>query len=143
MASSSLYRRLRELFVFRWLQKLSSGTTVSPFLLDQEYIKSRAAHLEENEKIVVLMIDETYVASQVELVDGKLVGMTKDSKLAKTVLVFMIQSIRSKYRDVVKIIPVASLTTDFLLEQFHSVMEGLSNIFHVTAISTDNHVVNR
>ena len=41
MASSSLYKRLRELFCLptkRWLQKLSSGTTVSPFLFDQKHI---------------------------------------------------------------------------------------------------------
>ncbi len=146
MTSRALYVRLRELFFLptvRRLQQISSGTAVTPSVVDIEYLKIRASSLQDNQKTVLLIIDEVYVASRIELVDGKLVGVTDNGGLAKTVLVFMVQSIRTKYRDVVKVVPVENLTTSLLLEQFTSVLRSISNIFHVIAVSMDNHVVNR
>ena len=146
MNSRALYARLGDLFCLpsvRRLQQISAGSAVNPSIVDTQYLKMRAANLDENQKIVLLIIDEIYVASRIELVDGRLVGVTDNGGVSKTVLVFMVQSIRSKYKDVVKVVPVDTLTTDLLLEQFHSVLQSISDIFHVFAISVDNHVVNR
>ena len=58
-------------------------------------------------------------------------------------LVFMIQSVRSKYKDVVKIVPVESLNEQLLQRHFMSVLQALSEIFFVISATSDNHVVNR
>ena len=56
------------------------------------------------------MIDEIYTAARIEYHQGEFTGFTDDGKVAKTVLAFMIESITSKFRDVVKLIPVDGLT---------------------------------
>ena len=91
----------------------------------------------------MLIIDEIYTASRVECVGGKLIGVTEDGNLSKTILAFMIQSLHGKYRDVVKLVPVENLTTDVLLAHFNAIISSLSDVFFVIAISVDNHVINR
>ena len=64
--------------------------------------------------------------------------------MAKTVLVFMVQSLLSKYKDVVKLIPVSRLNGDLLKEHFTVVVSELHRLgFEVVAVSIDNHPVNR
>jgi len=145
MTSHSLYARLREIFILptpRRLQQLSSCTQVSAEI-DTKYIQKRSEALTEKEKIVVLIIDEIYTASRVECSGGKLIGVTDEGRLSKTVLAFMLQSLCGKYKDVVKLVPVANLTTDILFQNFNAVMSSLSSVYFVIAVSVDNHVVNR
>ena len=145
MTSHSLYARLREIFILpttRRLQQLSSSTQVSTEI-DTKYIQKRSEALSEKEKIVVLIIDEIYTASRVECTGGKLIGVTDEGRLSKTVLAFMLQSICGKYKDVVKLVPVENLSTDILFQNFNAVMSSLSSVYFVIAVSLDNHVVNR
>ena len=86
MNSHAMYKRLRELFCLpsrRRLQQLSGSTTVSTSSIDMNYLKTRASTLLNEQKIVLLMIDEVYTASHVELVDGKLVGVTSEGTFIK------------------------------------------------------------
>ena len=63
--------------------------------------------------------------------------------MAKTVLVFVVQSLLSKYKDVVKLIPVSQLNGDMLKEYFTVVISELHRLgLEMVAVSVDNHPVN-
>ena len=146
MTSSSLYKKLRHLLILpslSLLRKLSSGMTVQSGKLDLEYLKLRQMDLTDQQKIVVLLIDEVYTAQRVEYNNGTFVGVTENGSPAKTVLAFMVQSLAGKYKDVVCLIPVNKLDTALLRTWFDRVMVALDDMFLVLAVSTDNHVCNR
>lgn len=69
--------------------------------------------------------------------------MTENNDLAKTVLVFMVTSLRANFSEVVFLLPVRNLTTSVLVENFQKVMSFLSPHVLVQAVSVDNHIVNR
>ena len=125
------------------MQQLSSGTPANPYEIDTSYLKIRSSSLTSTEKIVNVMFDEVYTCSRVECVGGKLVGLTEEGKMSKTVFVFMIQSLHSKYKDVVKIIPLDALNTKLLENHFRSVLTALAPLYTVVSVASDNHVVNR
>ena len=146
MTSTSLYRRLRDFFVLpsiSRLRQLSRTTSVHLEDIDISFLKTRSSALSEREKIVTLLIDEVYTAQKVEYENGKFIGLTSDGQIAKTVLTFMVQSISSKHKDVVCMVPMINLTTKHLRAWFNKVMSALNEIFLVVAVSVDNHVVNR
>ena len=63
---------------------------------------------------MVLMIDKVYTAPSIECSNGNFVGLTEKGKRAKTVLVFIKQSVSYKYNDVVCLLPVNQFDSDFL-----------------------------
>ena len=146
MISPSLYETQRKLFTLptvRRLQQLSSGLNVKANIVDKSYLHERTSNLKSYEREVILLIDEIYTAKRIEYSNGAFIGLTSDGSPAKTVLSFMIQSISSKYRDVVCIIPVERLTAISLRTYFQSVMSELHDFVRVCAVSVDNHAVNR
>ena len=146
LTSTSLYKKLQHLLVLpslSLLRNLSSVMTVESGKLDLNYIKLRQTSLTDQQKTVVLIIDEVYTAQRVEYGNGSFIGLTKDGLPAKTVLAFMIQSLAGKYKDVVCLIPVNKLDTGLLRTWFNRVMDALNDHFLVVAVSTDNHVCNR
>ena len=146
MTSNALYKKLQDVFILpsvRRLQQLSRNASVRPCQLDTEYLTRRTSHLTERDKIVLLIIDEVYTAQRMEYQNGQLIGLTEDGNKAKTVLAFMVQSIFSKFKDVVYLAPVERLNTSQLKSYFDSLLEQLSRFVFVQAVSVDNHVVNR
>ena len=89
------------------------------------------------------MIDEIYTASHIEYSNGSFIGLTDDGLPAKTILAFMVQSIRSKYKDVVCLVRISKLDTASLRAWFDRVMISVDEFLLVSAISVDNHVCNR
>ena len=89
------------------------------------------------------MLDELYTAQRVEYTNGSFIGVTEGGASAKTVLTFMIQSVKGKYKDVVSLIPIHKLSTALLRKWFDLVMSALNDLFLVVAVSADNHVCNR
>ena len=144
--SPTLYRKLRDLFCLpseRRLQQISCRNDVSLNNMDMDYISFRTKNLSPRDKIVTLIIDEIYTASRIEYHNGRFIGMTEDGNTAKTVLSFMVESVTSDYRDVVKLIAVDSLTSQQLRRYFDSVISRLDQFVHVIAVIVDNHAVNR
>ena len=146
LTSSCLYKKLQSFFVLpslRRLQSLSGGAKVCGGLIDVQYLESKSKSLSEKEKMVTLMIDEVYIAERVEYCNGSFIGITESDTPAKTVLGFMIQSIYCHYKEVVCLIPISTLDTMTLHSWFNEVLEALGSIFHVVAVSADNHICNR
>ena len=102
--------------------------TVQGGSLDTNYLRSRVAEVPEQERIVVLMLDEVYTA-HVEYTNGSFIGVTEEGASAKTVLTFMIQSVKGKYKDVVCLIPIQKLSTALLRKWFDLVMSALNDVF--------------
>ena len=125
------------------LRKLSTDLDVQSGRFDLTYLEQRSASLNQQERLLVLILDEVYTAQRVEYTNGAFIGLTEAGTLAKTVLTFMVQSICGKYKDVVCLIAVDKLDTQLLKTSFYKVMKFLDNIFHVVADSADNHVCNR
>ncbi len=146
MNGNALYKRLRKFFVLptiRRLQQLSAGQTVNQCTIDLEYIKVRTTALSTREKVVIVCMDEIHTARRVEYQNGRIIGLTDDGSPAKTVLAIMVQSVSSKYKDIVYLAPIDSLTTEVLQTCLFSVFEQLQKIVCVVAVSVDNHAVNR
>ena len=82
-------------------------------------------------------------ASRIEYRNGSFIGLTDEGLPAKTILAFMVQSIRSKYKDVVFLVPISKLDTASLRAWFDRVMISIDEFLLVSAISVDNLVCNR
>ena len=59
---------------------------------------------------------------------GKIVVLTSDNEPAKTVLAFMVKSLRSEFAEIVSLIPVYSLTAVKLRNHFDDVMFLLKDL---------------
>ena len=97
--------------------------------LDLSYLTARTKDLPEECRIMVLMIDEVYTAQRIEYRNEYFVGLTEEGKRAKTVLTFMIRSVSHKYRNVVCLLPVNHLNTEFLKKWFDEVTVAFNDVF--------------
>ena len=146
--SPALYQQLRELFILPTVRRLRqiSCTTISRFSslsIDKEYFRTRTSTLTDIDRHVVMQIDEIYSAQRVEYSGGDIVGVASDGSAAKTVLAFMVNSLSSKYDDILLLIPVHRLTSTQLKESFISILNQIKEFFLVVGISTDNLSTNR
>lgn len=149
-ASSSAYSYLRNqnliiLPSVKTLKKITKKVNdETSGLSTKDYLRLRLSKLNEYDKNVILVIDEIYVANKAELSGGKIHGVTVDGSLAGTALCFMIKSLSSKYRDVVGIYPVKSITAEAMYQLYEEVMDIIHCVgFYVRAILVDNSHVNR
>ena len=144
--SPALYQHLQKFFALpsvSHLRKRCAGLNVEPKKVDLNYLKNRTRKIKEEEKIVTLMVDEVYTAHRVEYSNGKFIGLTDDGVPAKTVLAFMVQSIRGSYKDVICLVPVNKLNTTTLHKWFIEVLRAIDDYLLVVAVSVDNHICNR
>ena len=110
---------------------------------DISYISSRVEQLPQHERKIILLIDEIYISKKVEFMRGEFFGMTEDG-LAKTLLYFMVKSLKGKFQDMVAIYPVSNLNKKILRKTFYEVMDRLyQSGLIVLAISVDNSSTNR
>ena len=58
----------------------------------------------------MLIVDEIYIAKRVEYSAGEIQGLTADGAVATTLLCFMVKSVVGKYKDLVAVFPIATLT---------------------------------
>jgi len=127
---------IRQLLAFSTFSTVEEGNT------DVEYLKQCSSTLNDNEKLVTLMIDEIYAAQRIEYCNGAFVGLNEQGQPAKTVLTFMMQSTCGKYKDVVCLVLVNKLNTDLQKTWFNQVMLALHGLFWIVVVSVDNHVCN-
>ena len=126
------------------LKKVTKRLDSKTGLDNTAYLKLRTSKLTEQQRAVVLIIDEIYVAKRAEYSGGEVQGLTADGSVASTLLCFMIKSLTCKYKDIVAIYPMCRLTAEKEHECFKAVMTLLSNVtVRVVAVSVDNAAVNR
>lgn len=108
------------------------------------YTKNKSKCLEANDKTIILMVDEIHLKAQMDYKGGNIVGAAFNSTEAATsAFVFMISSILSKFKDVVHILPVKSMTAETLHDILKKVIVGLEEIgFLVICVITDNNAIN-
>ena len=95
------------------MRKLSRGITFEAKHLDLQYLKQRISNLTKKERIVT--IKEVHTAQRIEYCNGSFIGMTVDNLPVRTVLTFMVQSTCSTYKDVVCLVPLNILDSEFLV----------------------------
>ena len=86
LTSTSLYKKLCDFFILpciSTLRKFSSPCAVESGNLNIDYLKQRASTLTDNEKLVILMIDEIYTAQRIEYSNGAFNGLTEEGLPAK------------------------------------------------------------
>ena len=125
------------------LKSYSACLSVRAVTLDMSYLKQRAEHLEERKHLMTLMVDEVYPVKHIEYSNGTFVEVMRKDNQRKLCLAFMVQSICSKFKDVVCLIPVLKLESSKLQYWFDKVLEALQDLFSMMAVSVDNHVCNR
>ena len=93
--------------------------------LDQQY-----QALKPHERLVTLKLDEVQIKPKLEYRSGELTGFAanRNGEPAKHVQAFMIQSVLSKYSEMVQLIPVSRNDTNFLLKLFTEVVSNLEYI---------------
>ena len=142
--SNILDQKILILPSIRVLQKLSSRVSSKSGLTDSKYLSLRRQKLNDFEEKVMLLVDEIYISKRIEMANGSIVGATGiGNGVPSTVLCFMIKSLASKYRDVVSMYPMCSLTSVKLRDCFNETLRMVSSSgFHVVAVSLDNLAAN-
>lgn len=132
------------------LHRLCSNFSLNPKLEQYDkcflmYAKEKFQFLNSDDIYVTLMIDEIHVKAFLDYKGGDILGMAyNNSQAATSVYVFMIQSLKSKYKDVVHILPTRTLNAEILNNFMLKVIKGLEDIgFFVTCIITDNNYINK
>ena len=111
-----------------------------------DFLKSFVATLKNQQKSMVLLIDEIYVKSSLSYHGGKVFGKAQNrpDELAKTVLAVMVKCLFGGPEFIVKIMPVHRLTAEF---QYDQVKLILNEIYQagavVVAIVCDGNQVNK
>ena len=131
------------------LRKLSNNMQISPQLelLDDnflKYITNRINFINEYEKTVILLIDEIHIKPYFDYKGGSIIGAAFDSNNAATsAYVYMISSVLSALKEVVHILPVASINNQILHNVTKKVIVGLENTgIKVISVVTDNNSIN-
>jgi hypothetical protein len=147
--SSSCYSQIRQdgLLVLpseRRLRSLQSKIK----LVDKNpsaYLLVRIGGLNDYERNVCLIFDEVYIYQRVDFCGEQFLGLSDDGKTpATTVLVFMIKSLASSYRDVITMYPISSLNVQKLSVYFHESLQlAEQSGFNVVLSVCDNHATNR
>ena len=149
--STSLYKLILEdnvlcLPSLKWIQRLSRGFTVETGFSNstKSYLSERIKCLNERERMVTVLIDEIYNAQRVEYSNGKFYGHCDSNNISKTLLCFMISAVAGSYRDIIAMLPIASISADVIHEHFMICIKSLKKIgFDVVATSVDGFSANR
>ncbi|XP_077551220.1 LOW QUALITY PROTEIN: uncharacterized protein LOC144164833 [Haemaphysalis longicornis] len=109
------------------------------------YMAKRISDLDDRQRVVTLMVDEIHMKPFFEYKGGNITGIAHNSpEAANSALVFMVQSLTSKFKEVAHIVPVRSADGKFLHEVLKEVIFGLEKIgYKVVCVVTDNNKINR
>ena len=131
-----------------YLRKISSAYSVVSGVKEEQhfkFLKKKCELAHPKERLVVLMLDEIYISSQISYKCGELQGLAENCDLeeASTVQVFMISSLLSDSKDVAAIVPVKNMNGAFLYDITKSVLGMLFRAgYYVVCLVADNNKVN-
>lgn len=109
------------------------------------HVKQKFNLLKREDHIVTLMIDEIHIKPYMDFSGGKILGSAHNSEsTATSAHVFMVQSLRSNFKEVVHILPIHTIKAEYLFNFIKRVIIGLHNIgFSVICVVSDNNAINR
>ena len=113
--SPSAYRAILEEDILclpseRTLKRMTSKLSLTSEESNFNYFEKRIESLNSYDKHVLLIIDEIYVASKIELFAGNFFGSSSNG-IAKTLLCFIVSSLGESYEDIVSTVPFSILTS--------------------------------
>ena len=145
--SASVYEYLRDSYLIlpssRLLRKLSAN--ISPDLDSNScvYLEKKAQYLKDSELYVNVLLDEIHVKPLLSYKNGKLTGCS-EKEIATTIHCFMISSIFSSNKDVVKFLPAKKMPAENLLPYMNNVVMMVRKAgFRVVSIITDGNRINK
>lgn len=152
--SPHAYRYLREsghclLPSYSTIRRLTLNNAMSPSMEQSDntflfYIKQKFKSLVGADKNVVLLLDEIHLKPFFDYKCGNIVGAAYNSEqAASTAFVFMVNSVFSKFKDVVHVLPASKMIGETLHNLIKKTVVGLEMIgFSVIAVITDNNAIN-
>ena len=145
--SASFHETVRELIILpscRWLRQISATVTANCDLESNEYLQRKTSYLQDEEIYVNLMLDEIHVKPQLSFKNSSLTGCDDDNNLATSIHCFMISSLRSKYKEVEKLVPAKTMDAEKLLTFLKSVLRSLVQAgYKVVSVITDGNRINK
>ena len=146
--SPNVYEFLRNSILIlpsaRLLRKLPGN--ISPHFEDSDansYLKKKAQRLEDKELFVNLLLDEIHVKSLLTYKNGKLIGST-EKDIATTIHCFMITSLFSSNKDIVRFVPAKKMPAEELLMHLKNVLLVVRKAdYRVVSIITDGNRINK
>ena len=147
LKSASFYETVPELIILpscHWLRQISATVTANCDLESNEYLQRKTSYLQDEEIYVNLMLDEIHVKPQLSFKNSSLTGCDDDNNLATSIHCFMISSLRSKYKEVVKLVPAKTMDAEKLLTCLKSVLRSLVQAgYKVVSVITDGNRINK
>lgn len=100
--------------------------------------------LDENDKYVMLLMDEIHIQPYLDYKGGNIVGTAcNNTSLATAAYVFMITSIKSNFKEVIHISPTSTIKHDILHNFIETIIINLEKIgFRVFCVISDNNALN-
>lgn len=110
----------------------------------QKYARDIYKFLDDDDKYVVLLVDEIHIQPYVDYKGGNIVGSSCNSNLlATSAVAFMITSIKSNFKEVIHISPTSKLNHEVLFTFIKTVINNLEEIgFRVFCVVSDNNAIN-
>ena len=144
--SRTAYNRFRQDFELPSISTLTRMTSSAKRYDDITYYSRLFSNLANQQKTCILLLDEIYVKSMLQYHGGEVFGqaINNSSKLANTVLSYMVVCMFGGPKFLCKMLPVKEMGADFLFEQTNLLLENLKEAgANVVAIICDGNRVNQ
>ena len=144
--SRTAYNRLRQDFDLPSVTTLTRMTSSTKRYDDVAFYSKVFFNLSNQQKTCILFIDEVYIKSVLQYHGGEVFGqaLNNSTKLANTVLSYMVVCMYGGPKFLCKMLPVKELNADFLFEQTNILLENLKAAgTKVIAIVCDGNRVNQ
>ncbi|XP_040357744.1 uncharacterized protein LOC121047009 [Ixodes scapularis] len=109
------------------------------------YMAKRISDLKDDQRFVTVMVDEIHIKPYFEYKGGHITGAALNlNEAANCALVFMVRSLKCKFKEVAHIVPVHRLDAEFPHKMLKDVICGLEkNGYCVVCVVSNNNSVNR
>ena len=149
-ASRAAYNLVSEVLILpseRAIRRYSSdtGKTFETNEANLAYFKKQCQALPSHERDITLKYDEVQIKSKFGFRSGKVFGFAENraDEAASHLQCFMVRSMKSKYREIVRFLPVHKQTSTYLKKHLLEVVDLLETSgFRIMAITSDNASIN-